>query len=116
METFGIPETARLLELAPPAVRTMIEEGALEARRVDGRWRVTRYAIERARVRLQHPAPQPMEAAERLVQGPLQTDLERRLDLLEARLDRLEGRAAAAGDDGASMRPALAHLFHPEPS
>ena len=112
METCGIPETARLLELPPPVVRTMIEEGALEARNVDGRWQVTRYAIERARVRLQHPAPQPMEAAERIV--PQQTDLQRRLDLLEARLDRLEGRAAEE-PDGSSMRPALAHLFHPEP-
>ena len=45
METCGIPETARLLELPPPVVRTMIEEGALEARNVDGRWQVTRYAV-----------------------------------------------------------------------
>jgi len=112
METCGIPETARLLDLPPPVVRNMIEEGALEARQVDGRWRVTRYAIERTRVRLQHPGPQPMEAAEGIV--PDQTDLQRRLDLLEARLDRLEGRAAET--DNASMRPALAHLFHPEPS
>ena len=117
METCGIPETARLLDLPAPAVRTMIEEGALEARNVDGRWRVTRYAIERARVRLQHPGPQPMEAAERIVPDPPASDLERRLDLLEARLDRLEGRAPkgdASESDSASMRPALAHLFRPE--
>ena len=111
METCGIPDAARLLELPPPAVRAMIEEGALEARQVDGRWRVTRYAIERARARLQSPAPQPMQAAEAIV--PDQTDLQRRVDLLEARLDRLEGRAAET--EGASMRPALAHLFQPEP-
>jgi hypothetical protein len=112
METCGIPETAQLLGLPPPVVRGMIEEGALEARRVDGRWRVTRYAIERARVRLQHPGPQPMDAAEQAVAGPPPSDLQRRLDLLEARLDRLEGATAEAG--GASMRPALAHLFRPE--
>ena len=103
----------------------MIEEGALEARTIDGRWRVTRYAIERARVRLQHPGPQPMEVAERIVPEPVEapvaetvtaSDLERRLDLLEARLDRLEGRTVVAESDGASMRPALAHLFRPETS
>ena len=99
----------------------MIEEGALEARNIDGRWRVTRYAIERARVRLQHPGPQPMEVAERIVSEPApepvtESDLERRLDLLEARLDRLEGRTVVAESDGASMRPALAHLFRPETS
>jgi hypothetical protein len=116
METCGIPETARLLDLPPPAVRAMIEEGALEARQVDGRWRVTRYAIERARVRLQHPGPQPMEAAERLVPGTPHTDLERRLDMLEARLDRIEGRTRAADGDAGTMRPALAHLFQPETS
>jgi hypothetical protein len=116
METCGIPETARLLDMPPPAVRAMIEEGALEARQVEGRWRVTRYAIERARVRLQHPGPQPIEAAEQLVPGTPHIDLERRLDLLEARLDRIEGRTRAADGDTGTMRPALAHLFHPETS
>ena len=117
METCGIPETARLLDLPAPAVRTMIEEGALEARKVDGRWRVTRYAIERARVRLQHPGPQPIEAAERIVPSAPQSDLERRLDLLEARLDRIEAAATGpARGDAPTMRPALAHLFHPETS
>ncbi len=116
MESCDIPETARLLGLSAPEVRTMIEEGALEARRVEGRWQVTRYAIERARVRLQHPGPQPLEVAERLVEQPQTSDLERRLDLLEARLDRLEGRAEKTPDEVPAMRPALAHLFRPEPS
>jgi len=110
METFGIPEAAGVLELSPPAVRTMIEEGTLEARQIDGRWRVTRYALERARGRLQ-PGPRPVEQAD-LPAPEGRTDLEGRLAALESRLDRLE--ATATREEPPSMRPALAHLFRPD--
>lgn len=111
METYGIPEAAGLLELPPPAVRSMIEEGTLAARQIDGRWRVTRYAIERARVRSQ-PGPRPVEDADLPVQDEARSDVEARLAELEARLDRLE--ATATKENAGSMRPALAHLFRPD--
>ncbi len=91
MESYGILEAARILELSPPTTRTMIEEGDLEARMIDGRWRVTRYAIERARVRLQ-PGPRPVSEAD-LPPEPeqaQQSPIEVRLAALERRLDRLE--------------------------
>ena len=111
METYGIPEAARLLELPPPAVRTMIEEGALEARQVDGRWRVTRYAVERARVRLQ-PGPRPVEHADMPLGKAGRADIADRLAALEERLDRLE--AAAAEPEAEPMRPVLAGRFRPD--
>ena len=113
MEAFGIPETAALLELPPPAVRTMIEEGDLEARQIDGRWRVTRYAIERARVRM-HPGPRPVGEADLPTQEPAPGEIDARLAAIERRLDRLEARTAE--ESPGELRPALAHLFRPEPS
>ncbi len=92
METLGIPETARLLGLPPHAVREMIEEGQLEARRVDSRWRVTRFAIERARVLLQ-PGPRPLSDVDRPGVDVTHGDVEARLAALEERLDRLEATA-----------------------
>jgi hypothetical protein len=112
MEAFGIPETAALLELPPPAVRTMIEEGELEARQVDGRWRVTRYAIERARVRM-HPGPRPVAEADLPMREPALGEVDGRLAAIERRLDRLE--VSRSEDEPGELRPALAHLFRPEP-
>ncbi len=112
MEAFGIPETAALLDLSPPAVRTMIEEGELEARQVDGRWRVTRYAIERARVRM-HPGPRPVEEADLPMREPGLGEIDGRLAAIERRLERLE--ASRPEDEPGELRPALAHLFRPEP-
>jgi uncharacterized small protein (DUF1192 family) len=89
----------------------MIEEGTLAARQIDGRWRVTRYAIERARV-LTQPGPRPVQDADLPLRDQSQDDLETRLAALEARLDRLE--ATATKEDAGSMRPALAHLFRPD--
>ena len=92
METFDIPETARLLGLPPHAVREMIEEGQLEARRVGSRWRVTRFAIERARVLLQ-PGPRPLSDAGQREAQIVESDIEARLAALEERLDRFEATA-----------------------
>jgi hypothetical protein len=89
MESYGILEAARILELSPPATRTMIEEGELEARMIDGRWRVTRYSIERARVRMQ-PGPRPVSDADLLPEPEPPSDVEVRLAALERRIDRLE--------------------------
>ena len=114
MEAYGIPETAALLDLPPPAVRTMIEEGELEARQVDGRWRVTRYAIERARVRM-HPGPRPIGAADLPMREPAPGELDSRLAAIERRLDRLEAKDSEEGEAPGTLRPALAHLFRPEP-
>jgi excisionase family DNA binding protein len=111
METYGIPEAAQMLSLPSSTVRTMIEEGALEARHIDGRWRVTRYAVERARVRLQ-PGPRPVGEVDLPVEDAAPAEIEARLTALERRLDRLE--AGAEAEPPASMRPALAHLFRPE--
>ena len=112
MESYGIPETAAMLELPPPVVRTMIEEGDLEARQVDGRWRVTRYAVERARVRM-HPGPRPVGEADLPVREPAPGELDARFAAIERRLDRLESRGA--GHASGELRPALAHLFRSEP-
>jgi len=115
MESFGIPETAALLELPPPKVRTMIEEGELEARQIDGRWRVTRYAIERARVRM-HPGPRPVGEADLPMQEPAPGEIDARLAAIERRLERLEARGdEREGEEPGTLRPALAHLFRPEP-
>ena len=89
MESYGILEAARLLDLTPPAARAMIEEGELEARMIDGRWRVTRYAIERARVRLQ-PGPRPVSDADLPPEPESPSDIEVRLAALERRIDQLE--------------------------
>lgn len=92
MDTFDIPETARLLGLPPHVVREMIEEGQLEARRVDSRWRVTPFAVERARVLLQ-PGPRPLSDADLPGADITERNVEARLAALEARLDRLEATA-----------------------
>ena len=112
MESYGIPEAAALLELPPPAVRTMIEEGGLEARLIDGRWRVTRYALERARVRMQ-PGPRPVAEADLPLREPAPDEIDARLAAIERRLDRLEARGSE--EPAGELRPALAHLFRPEP-
>lgn len=92
METFDIPEAARLLGLPAHVVREMIEEGKLEARRVDSRWRLTRFAIERTRVLLQ-PGPRPLSDADQRELPITESDIEARLATLEARLERLEATA-----------------------
>ena len=112
MESYGIPEAAALLNLRPPAVRAMIEEGDLEARLIDGRWRVTRYALERARVKL-HPGPRPVGDVDLPIREAAPAELDARLAAIERRLDRLE--ASRSDEEPGELRPALAHLFRPEP-
>ena len=114
METYGIPETAALLELPPPAVRTMIEEGELEARQIDGRWRVTGTRSS-ARGCGCSPGPRPVGEADLPLKEPAPGEIDARLAAIERRLDRLEAREAQPTRSRRALRPALAHLFRPEP-
>lgn len=85
-----------MLGLPPSEVRALVEQGRLEAEQVRGRWRISRYSVDR--LNAGDPAETDVQELEARV-----AELERRLEAFEST------RRVDASDD--RLRPALQPLF-----